>query len=124
MTDEERRQLIAQIEGALPLPEEIASEFAAFTADTVMSGLWSRAGLAPRERSLITIAALTALDRPHELEIHLGLGLDNGLSRKEVCEAIMHMAVYGGWPVAVEGMRTAKRVFEARDASPPARGSS
>ncbi len=115
MTDEERQQVIAQIADALPLPKEIESEFAAFTADTVMSGLWSRTGIASRERSMITIAALTALDRPHELEIHLGLGLDNGLTRDEICEVIMHMAVYGGWPVAVEGMRTAKKVFEARD---------
>jgi len=115
MNDEERATVVAQIAGALPLPEEIRDDFAAFTADTVMGGLWSRDGIPPRERSLITIAALTALDRPHELEIHIGLGLDNGLSRHEVCEAIMHMAVYGGWPVAVEGMRTAKAVFASRD---------
>ena len=120
MTDEQRLQLIEQIAGALPLPREIQSDFAAFTADTVMGGLWSREGLAPRARSLITIAALTALDRPHELEIHLGLGLDNGLSRREICEVIMQMAVYGGWPTAVEGMRIAKQVFEARDAREPA----
>jgi 4-carboxymuconolactone decarboxylase len=121
MTDEQRAQLISQIAAALPLPKEIEAEFAAFTADTVMAGLWSRGGLSPRERSLITVAALTALDRPHELEIHLGLGLDNGVSRKEICEVIMHMAVYGGWPTAVEGMRIAKQVFEARDARSPAR---
>lgn len=121
MTDEQRNKLISQIASSLPLPKEIAADFAALTTDTVMGGLWHRAGLSPRERSLITIAALTALDRPHELEIHLGLGLDNGLSRKEICEAIMHMAVYGGWPTAVEGMRVAKRIFEARDASSPAR---
>ncbi|MCH2173490.1 carboxymuconolactone decarboxylase family protein [Myxococcota bacterium] len=116
MSDEERQQLIDQIAGSLPIPKEIEAEFAGFTADTVMNGLWNRDGLAPRERSLITIAALTALDRPHELEIHIGLGLRNGLDRKEICEVIMHMAVYGGWPVAVEGMRTAKRIFEASDA--------
>jgi len=116
MNDDQRQKLIAQIAGNLPIPKEIEAEFAAFTADTVMIGLWNREGLAPRERSLITIAALTALDRPHELEIHIGLGLNNGLSRDEICQVIMHMAVYGGWPVAVEGMRTAKRVFEAQDA--------
>ena len=117
MNDEERTLIISQIATALPLPKEIASDFAAFTADTVMGGLWNRGTMPARERSQITIAALTALDRPHELEIHIGLGLDNGLSREEVCEVIMHMAVYGGWPVAVEGMRTAKKVFEARDAA-------
>ncbi len=116
MNEDERRQVIEQISEALPLPAEIAGDFAALTADIVMNGLWNRPGLPPRDRSLITIAALTALDRPHELEIHLGLGLDNGLSREEICEAIMHMAAYGGWPVAVEGMRTAKKVFEAKDA--------
>ena len=116
MTDEQRDRLIAQIASTLPLPKEIERDFAAFTADTVMGGLWFRDGLAPRERSLITIAALTALNRPHELDIHLGLGLDNGLSRREIGEVVMHMAVYGGWPVAVEGMRAAKQVFAARDA--------
>lgn len=117
MTDAERNALIDQIATGLPLPKEIERDFAAFTTDTVMGGLWHRGGLTPRERSLITIAALTALNRPHELEIHLGLGLTNGLSRREICEVIMHMAVYGGWPVAVEGMRSAKQVFEKRDAT-------
>lgn len=121
MSDEQRAKWIEQIASALPIPKEIRTDFATFTADTVMGGLWSRGGLAPRERSLVTIAALTALDRPHELEIHLGLGLDNGLRREEICEVIMHMAVYGGWPTAVEGMRIAKQVFEARDAKAAAR---
>ena len=115
MNDEQRRKTTARIAKPLPLPKEIESDFASFTADTVMEGLWRRPGLAPRERSLITIAALTALDRPHELQIHIGMGLNNGLSRNEGCEVIMHMAGYGGWPVAVEGMRTAKQVFEELD---------
>lgn len=121
MNEQQRQQTIEQIAKALPLPQEIRTAFATFTADTVMGGLWSRGGLAPRERSLITIAALTALDRPHELEIHVGFGLENGLTREEICEVIMHMAVYGGWPTAVEGMRIAKQVFDARPQSSGAR---
>ena len=115
MTDPNRQKLIDQIATTLPLPKEVEQEFAAFTADTVMLGAWGRDEISARDRSLITIAALTALDRPHELEIHVGLGLSNGLSREEICEVVMHMAVYGGWPVAVEGMRTLKRVFEGLD---------
>ena len=65
-----------------------------------------------RDRSLITIAALTALHRPNELRIHLGRGLDNGLSRTEIGELIMHMAIYGGFPVAVEATRIAREVFD------------
>lgn len=114
MTEDERKQWIAQIKSSLTFPAEIEDDFSGFVADTVMAGLWSRPGLSPRERSLITIAALTALDRPHELELHLGLGLDNGLDKKEICEVIMHMAVYGGFPVAVEGMRIAKEIFDGR----------
>ena len=117
MNDEERATVVAQIAGALPLPEEIRDDFAAFTADTVMGGLWSRNGIPPRERSLITIAALTALHRPNELPIHLGRGLDNGLTRSEISELIMHMAIYGGFPVAVEAMRIAREVFDERDAA-------
>ena len=116
MDTEERDQIAQQIATNLPMPAEFAKEFSTFVAETVMGSLWSRPGLSPRDRSLITIAALTALDRPNELRIHLGLGLDNGLERKEICELIMHMAGYGGFPVAVEGMRIAKEVFEARDA--------
>lgn len=116
MDEPTRTTLKAQIASALPLPDEIRDDFAEMTADVVMGGVWSRTDRLPaRDRSLITIAALTALDRPHELGIHIGLGLDNGLSRAEVCEIIMHMAVYGGWPVAVEGMRTAREVFAARE---------
>ena len=63
MTGEQRDQLIAQIAKTLPLPKEIERDFAAFTTDTVMGGLWQRGGLAPRERSMITIAALTVQKR-------------------------------------------------------------
>ena len=52
---------------------------------------------------------------PNELRLHIGRGLDNGLTRTEISELIMHMAIYGGFPVAVEGMSIAKEVFDRRD---------
>ncbi len=52
---------------------------------------------------------------PNELKLHIGRGLDNGLSKEEVSVVIMHMAIYGGFPVAVEGMGVAREVFEAAD---------
>jgi 4-carboxymuconolactone decarboxylase len=117
MNAEERAQVAKQISNTLPMPAEIEEDFSGFVAEAVMGGVWSRPGMSPRDRSLMTIAALTALDRPNELRLHLGLGLDNGLERAEICEIIMHMAIYGGFPVAVEGMRIAKEVFEARGES-------
>ena len=116
MNEEEKLELARTITDALPTPEEIRDDWGKLIVDTVLpEGVWSRPGLNQRDRSLITIAALCALHRPNELEIHIGRGLHNGLSKDEVCEVIMHMAIYGGFPVAVEGMSVAKKVFDARD---------
>jgi 4-carboxymuconolactone decarboxylase len=116
MNEEERLRFARALTDALPAPEEIRDDWGLFIVDTVLpNGVWSRPGLSVRDRSLITIAALTALHRPNELRIHLGRGLDNGLSRTEIGELIMHMAIYGGFPVAVEAMRIAREVFDDRD---------
>ena len=116
MTDEQKLRIARAFTDALPAPKEIRDDWGLFIVNTVLpNGVWSRPGLGARDRSLITIAALTALHRPNELRIHLGRGLDNGLSRSEIGELIMHMAVYGGFPVAVEAMRIAREVFDERD---------
>jgi 4-carboxymuconolactone decarboxylase len=113
MDPEKRRQLAKRITDLLPAPEEIAEDWGALIVDTVdPAGVWSRPGLSPRDRSLITIAALTALYRPPELRMHIRRGLENGLTRAEIAEVIMHMAIYGGFPVAVEGMAIAREVFD------------
>jgi 4-carboxymuconolactone decarboxylase len=116
MNEEEKLKLARRITDALPAPEEIRDDWGKLIVETVLpEGVWSREGLSPRDRSLITVAALTALYRPNELKIHIGRGLDNGLSKSEISEVIMHMAIYGGFPVAVEGMHIARDVFEASD---------
>ncbi|MEO2174938.1 MAG: carboxymuconolactone decarboxylase family protein [bacterium] len=116
MNEEEKLKLSRQITDRLPAPEEIRDDWGKLIIDTVLpEGVWSRDGLSQRDRSLITVAALTALYRPNELRLHIGRALDNGLSRTEISELIMHMAIYGGFPVAVEGMHIATEVFEKRD---------
>jgi 4-carboxymuconolactone decarboxylase len=117
--EERKRKIARAITRQLPTPEEIREDWGRLIVDTVLpDGVWARPGLSPRDRSLITVAALCALYRPNELRIHVARALDNGLTRAEACEAIMHMAIYGGFPVAVEGMAVAKEVFEERDAAP------
>jgi len=114
-TEEEKLQIARAITDALATPDEVKDDWGRLIVDTVLpDGVWSRPGLNQRDRSLITIAALCALHRPNELELHIGRGLENGLSRAEICEILMHMAIYGGFPVAVEGMAVAKRVFDSR----------
>ena len=112
MDEAKKLELARRITEALPTPEEIRDDWGKLIVDTVLpAGVWSREGLSARDRSLITIAALCALYRPNELKLHIERGLHNGLSREEVCEVVMHMAIYGGFPVAVEGMAVAKSVF-------------
>ena len=116
MNDEEKLKLARAITDQLATPEEIRDDWGKLIIDTVLpQGVWSRPGLPERDRSLITVAALCALHRPNELRIHINRALDNGLSREEICEVIMHMAIYGGFPVAVEGMAVTREVFDARD---------
>ena len=116
MNEKDKLKLARTITDQLPAPEEIRDDWGKFIIDTVLpEGVWSRPGLPVRDRSLITVAALCALHRPNELRLHIGRALDNGLSRQEVSEVIMHMAIYGGFPVAVEGMAIAKEVFDARE---------
>ncbi len=85
--------------------QELVTEYAWGT-------VWARPGLGLRERSLITIAALTALGRTHELKLHIGAGLRHGLTREEIREALLHLAVYAGMPAAVDSFRVAQEVFQ------------
>ncbi len=115
MNEEEKLKMARLITDALPAPEEIRDDWGMLIVETVLpEGVWSRPGLNPRDRSLITLAALTVLHMPNELRLHLGRGLDNGLTRTEISEMIMHLAIYGGFPVAVEAMGVASEVFDAR----------
>lgn len=116
MDEEEKLRLARLFTEQLATPDEIRDDWGKMIVDTVLpAGVWSREGLSQRDRSLITIAALCALHRPNELKLHIPRGRHNGLSREEICEVIMHMAIYGGFPVAVEGMAVAKEAFAQED---------
>ena len=74
--------------------------------------VWERPGLSKRDRSLITVAALTAMYRSDQLKGHLERALTNGVTKDEISELITHMAFYAGWPCAMTASRIAKGVFE------------
>ncbi len=76
--------------------------------------LWQRPGLAPRDRSIVTLAALIARNQTIEMPRHLGLALDNGVKPREISEIITHLAFYSGWPNAMAAVAVAKDVFAAR----------
>ena len=81
------------------------------TDKVVFGDVWERKELGKRERSLITCAALVALNRPDQLRGHLMRALDNGVKKHELIELITHLAFYSGWPTANSAIAIARKVF-------------
>jgi 4-carboxymuconolactone decarboxylase len=82
------------------------------TRELVYVDIWERPGLSKRDRSLITIASLTALYRTNQIRSHMRRALANGVTKEEIGEVLMHMAFYAGWPCAVNAFEVAKEVFD------------
>ncbi len=78
--------------------------------------VWTRPGLDRKTRSIMNLAMLTALNRPHEIKLHVRGALNNGLSKDEIREVFLQTAIYCGVPAAIDGMRVAKEVFAEDEA--------
>jgi 4-carboxymuconolactone decarboxylase len=79
--------------------------------------VWSRPGLERRDRSLINLAMIAALNRPHELKLHVRGALNNGLSRDEIREVLLQVAIYCGVPAGIDSFRIARELFRELDAA-------
>lgn len=77
--------------------------------------IWGRPGLPRKTRSIINLAMITALNRPHELKLHVKGAINNGLTREEIQEVFLQTAIYCGVPAAIDSFRTAKEVFDEMD---------
>src|SRR4051794_23639850 len=89
----------------------MAPELGRLTDDVLVWQVWPRTQLSPKERSLLTVAALTTGGNTEQLTYHLGLAKQNGVTEAELIEAITHLAFYAGWPKAFSAMTVAKQVF-------------
>ncbi|MFI5002006.1 MAG: carboxymuconolactone decarboxylase family protein [Reyranellales bacterium] len=85
------------------------------TEKVVYGDVWERPGLSKRDRSLITVASLVAMNRSEQLRGHVARAIDNGVTRDEIVEVITHMAFYSGWPTAMTAAGVAKEVLEGGD---------
>jgi 4-carboxymuconolactone decarboxylase len=95
--------------------QELAPDLGRISDEVLFGQIWSRPGLELAHRSMITIAALTALGRETELKAHIRGGLNVGLSREQIVEIILQLAFYAGQPAAHAGFRAAKEVFDQLD---------
>jgi 4-carboxymuconolactone decarboxylase len=97
--------------GAAKMFGDFAPSLVAFTDDVLFGQVWTRPELSPRDRSLVTVAALATAGNTEQLTYHLGLARQNGATETELIEAITHLAFYAGWPRAMSAMAVAKNVF-------------
>jgi 4-carboxymuconolactone decarboxylase len=84
--------------------QELVSEYC-------WGAVWSRPGLTRKERSMINLAMLTALGRTHEVEIHVRGALNNGLTKEQISEVLLHTTIYCGVPAALDSFRVASKVI-------------
>ena len=113
MADSVPRQ---DILASLAIPAEIRGDAEAIIARSA-GAVWQRPALSPAQRSLMSLSTLGALGRTEQFRVHVGMALDNGLTRLEICEVILQLGIYAGMPAAVTGFRIATEVFAERDAS-------
>jgi 4-carboxymuconolactone decarboxylase len=114
-----RTEDAATMKGSKPMlthedVRHVAPQLAAYTQDRLLDDVWKRPGLAPRDRSIVTLAALIARNQTVEMPYHFNLALDNGVKPREISEIITHLAFYAGWANAMSAVTVAKDVFAAR----------
>lgn len=114
-----RAEEITTMTGSKPMPtyedvRKVAPALEAYTQSLLLGEVWKRPGLAPRDRSIVTLAALIARNQTIEMPYHLNLALDNGVRPREISEIITHLAFYAGWANAMAAVAVARDVFAAR----------
>jgi 4-carboxymuconolactone decarboxylase len=91
---------------------DFSPKLAEITDDVLFADVWERPQLSRRDRSLVTVAALIAMNRPDQLRSHIARARANGVTKEEVIETITQMAFYAGWPNAITALGVAKEVFQ------------
>ncbi|WP_029352694.1 carboxymuconolactone decarboxylase family protein [Bosea sp. 117] len=107
-----RREVLGAdyVDNSIKNADSFNTEFQKLVTEYCWGEIWSRDGLTRRERSLINLAMISALNRPHELKLHVQGALNNGLSREDIKEVLLQVMIYCGVPAAVDAFRIAREV--------------
>ena len=103
------------VENAIASADDFNRPLQEFVTEYCWGACWTRPGLPRKTRSMLNLAMLTALNRPHELKMHLKGALTNGVSREEIREILMQVAIYAGMPAAVDSFRISREFFAEID---------
>ena len=107
----EKDAILSQSKAAENLIGSFAPKLVQLTDRVLFDDVWERKELSKRDRSLVTVAALIALNRPDQLRFHLNYAIENGVKKEELIEVITHLAFYAGWPNAISAIMIAKELF-------------
>jgi len=94
---------------------DFAPKLVELTDHVLFGDVWERPGLSKRDRSLVTVSALIALNRTEQLRFHLQRAMGNGVTKDELIEVITHLAFYSGWPTSMSAVMLAKEIFSKTD---------
>ena len=99
------------VDNSLKAADDFNRPFQDLVTEYCWGAVWGRAGLSRKTRSLINLAMLTALNRPHEVKLHIRGALTNGVSKDEIREVLLQTAIYCGVPASLDSFRVAREVF-------------
>ncbi|PWB31004.1 4-carboxymuconolactone decarboxylase [Pseudomonas sp. SDI] len=108
----------AYVNTALENADEFSKPLQELVTEYCWGHVWGRDGLSLKERSMINLAMISALNRPHELKLHIRGALRNGLSREQIREILLQVGIYCGVPAAVDSFRLAREAFAEADSEP------
>lgn len=110
-----RREVLGAdyVDRAMAGADELTRPLQELVTEYCWGAIWTRPGLPRKTRSLVNLAMLTALNRPHELKLHVRGALRNGCTRDEIREVLLQAAIYCGVPAAIDGFRVAREVLDA-----------
>ncbi len=110
-----RREVLGAdyVDRAMAEADEFTRPLQELVTEYCWGAIWTRPGLPRRTRSLVNLAMLTALNRPHEVKLHVRGALRNGCTREEIMEVLLQAAIYCGVPAAIDSFRGAREVLEA-----------
>ena len=109
-----RREVLGaeHVEASMSQADDFSRPLQELVTEYCWGNVWSRPGLDRKTRSLINVAMLTALNRPHEVKLHLRGALNNGCSKNDIMEVLLQTAIYCGVPAAMDSLRVAKEFFQ------------
>lgn len=109
-----RREVLGaeHVDASMSQADDFSRPLQELVTEYCWGNVWSRPGLDRKTRSLINVAMLTALNRPHEVKLHLRGALNNGCSKNDIMEVLLQTAIYCGVPAAMDSLRVAKEFFQ------------